>query len=217
MFISEVLQAGFAERGSRVAGASKPRLLRRSRGGPMPTRGAGQARPRAPVQAARPPGHKRGGSAEPPTAASGKRTKAAVAKRHARESYEDDPPAAAARSSKPAAAARKRAAKRSRPDSAPPEPEEPAPRQRRPSARAAGVNLGDAAELVRGLIAAEGPLWLGLVATTASGELSPRSADLAMRRGGLERWRREAALHAGWASQPEPDLVLSAEWVVCVM
>ena len=26
---------------------------------------------------------------------------------------------------------------------------------------------------------------------------SPRSADLAMRRGGLERWRREAALHAG--------------------
>ena len=113
---SEVLQAGFAERdGSRVAGASKPRLLRRSRGGPMPTRGAGQARPRAPVQAARPPGHKRGGSAEPPTAASGKRTKAAVAKRHARESYEDDPPAAAARSSKPAAAARKRAAKRAAP------------------------------------------------------------------------------------------------------
>ena len=40
----------------------------------------------------------------------------------------------------------------------------------------------DAAQLVRGLIAAEGPLWLGLVAATASGELSPRSADLAMRR-----------------------------------
>ena len=57
------------------------------------------------------------------------------------------------------------------------------------------VKLGDAAELVRGLIAAKGPLWL--VAATASGELSPRSADLAMRRGGLERGRREAALHAG--------------------
>ena len=52
------------------------------------------------------------------------------------------------------------------------------------------VNLGDADELVRALIAAEGPLWLGLVAATASGELSPRSADLAMRRGGLERGRR---------------------------
>ena len=59
------------------------------------------------------------------------------------------------------------------------------------------VNLGDAAELVRGLIAAEDPLWLRLVAATASGELSRRSADLAMRRRGLERGRREAALHAG--------------------
>ena len=59
------------------------------------------------------------------------------------------------------------------------------------------VKLGDAAELVRGLIAAKGPLWLGLVAATASGELSRRSADLAMRRRGLERGRREAALHAG--------------------
>ena len=52
------------------------------------------------------------------------------------------------------------------------------------------VKLGDAAELVRGLIAAEDPLWLRLVAATASGELSRRSADLAMRRGGLERGRR---------------------------
>ena len=52
------------------------------------------------------------------------------------------------------------------------------------------VNLGDAAELVRGLIAAEGPLWPRLVANTVCGRLTRRSVGLAMRRGGLERGRR---------------------------
>ena len=52
------------------------------------------------------------------------------------------------------------------------------------------VNLGDTAELVCGLIAAEGPLWPRLVANTVCGRLTRRSVGLAMRRGGLERGRR---------------------------